>query len=209
MTEDLASPKPVAPVAISLRSPSSQSFASANPRDGTPAFEPPTQQWLAGTWIVTHSTLPMWKKKCNVRITYTARASESTDPPRFPDLDDLVEYQGSPTSKTSTVNGISRPVHDNPAGTGWAFKWRGKGWLKIASSDWEILGWGEDKAGNGWAVTYFQKTLFTPAGIDVYSRKIEGVDEGTLKGIKEALRMMEDAGVKMLAESIFEIPRQQ
>ncbi|CAG8982230.1 hypothetical protein HYALB_00013968 [Hymenoscyphus albidus] len=31
---------------------------------------PPPLTWLERTWNVTHSTLPMWKKAKNVRITY-------------------------------------------------------------------------------------------------------------------------------------------
>jgi hypothetical protein len=34
------------------------------------AAGPPSLDWLSGTWNVTHSTLPMWKNKRNVTITY-------------------------------------------------------------------------------------------------------------------------------------------
>lgn len=35
-------------------------------------FEPPSLEWLAGTWHFTHSTLPIWKDKRNVRVWISA-----------------------------------------------------------------------------------------------------------------------------------------
>ena len=101
------------------------------------------------------------------------------------------------------------------------WNWRGKGWLIIAGSHWEVLGWGGGSAQTGvsgvggaqeegdqkgqWAVTYFAKTLFTPAGIDVYARDPAGLGENLVEEIKEALAKSEDEGVKKLAETLFEI----
>lgn len=49
---------------------------------------------------------------------------------------------------------------------GW--EWRGKGWLKIAGvGRWEVLGWGEYN-GERWVVTWFEKTMFSPKGVDIY-----------------------------------------
>lgn len=76
----------------------------------------------------------------------------------------------------------------------------------IASSHWEVMGWGEESGtGNKWLVTEFAKTLFTPAGIDVYSRDRGGLQTETLEGIKQALEGIEDADVRKLAPQIFEI----
>jgi hypothetical protein len=52
-------------------------------------------------------------------------------------------------------------------------------------------------------VTYFRKTLFTPAGIDVYSWRKEGLKEGTVVGIKEALRRVDSEVVRGLMEGLF------
>ena len=99
-------------------------------------------------------------------------------------------------------------------GTG-EWNWRGKGWLMIAASHWEVLGWGGGAAAGGeesakikkgeWAVTYFAKTLFTPAGIDVYSRDEGGLGEEMVEHIKEALAKSEDDAVKKLADTLFEV----
>ncbi|KAM3417043.1 hypothetical protein BST61_g8624 [Cercospora zeina] len=186
---------------ITLRPPT---FSPANP----PAdFKNPSIAWLTETWHVTHSSLPMWKSKKNVRIQYTpldpsspSIAKENTDR-----VDDLVTSQPLHGVKVSSIRGI-----DTVAGTGESrgeWNWRGKGWLMIASSHWEILGWGEEQnnTGNKWAVTCFAKTLFTPAGIDVYSQGRGGIQPGTLESIKSALTQVDDTDIKSMAKDLFTI----
>lgn len=73
----------------------------------------------------------------------------------------------------------------------------------IASSKWEILGYGEED-GEGsveWAITYFAKTLFTPEGVDVYSRN-GFLREETVGKLKEALAGL-GGNVAGLAKEIF------
>lgn len=189
---------------ITLRAPSS--LPSTTP---TPPIPAPTLAFLSGTWSVTHSTLPMWRKNRNVQITYTAIAN--TSPPH---LDDLVTYQPLSSSSTKTVRGVDKPFAvpgtASPAEAdareqraSLAYNWRGKGWLAIASSRWEVLGYGEEEGGNAWVVTYFAKTLFTPVGVDFYSRK-GALKAETVEGIKSALRAMGDE-VEKLAGDVFEV----
>ncbi|KAL8854948.1 MAG: hypothetical protein Q9221_000144 [Calogaya cf. arnoldii] len=171
-----------------------------------PSFTAPTPQWLSGTWHVTHSTLPMWKSKRNVSITYTPLPAPSSQ------IDDLVKYQTLTSDKEKTIEGIDTPSQGAKGGE---WDWRGKGWLKIASSHWEVLGWGdlhpnlqgEGEQGNQWVVTYFAKTLFTPAGVDVYSRRKEGVGREVVEKIKEDLGGSGDEAVKRLAGEVFEVVR--
>jgi hypothetical protein len=190
------------PSTVSLRNPSPHTIPAAKAVSST--LSPPTPEWLTGTWHVTHSTLPMWKSKSNVRITYTPLPAH-TDAPT--DFDDLVEYKKLTGGKDSSVHGVSRAVTVPELGAGWAFSWRGKGLLMIASSQWEILGWGEDAAtGSSWVVTYFGKTLFTPAGLDFYSRSKDGLSEGIVTSIKAELAKLEDSSLKTLAASVFDVP---
>jgi len=73
----------------------------------------------------------------------------------------------------------------------------------IASSHWEVLGYGGEEGGDQWVVTYFAKTLFTPAGIDVYSKRKEGLGKELLEEILGALKTVEDPVVKKLAGDVF------
>lgn len=161
-----------------------------------PDFTIPSVDFLKGTWHVTHSTLPMWKSNRNVRITYTPL-------PDAPErLDDLVEYQSLPEGKPKSVHGIDKPNQTFPG----SYDWRGKGWLKIARSHWEVLGYGEEEG--GWAVTYFAKTLFTPAGVDVYSREKGGASEVLLQRIQDEMKKIEDGKFREMLDSMFAIKQE-
>ncbi|KAF2134774.1 hypothetical protein P153DRAFT_279449 [Dothidotthia symphoricarpi CBS 119687] len=188
-----------------LRAPSS--LPATTPSPSIPA---PTLSWLRGSWNVTHSTLPMWKKSRNVRIEYTP--VPNTSPLQ---LDDLVTYQSLTSTALKSVHGVDKPFDvpntaAAPAEEGaemsssMAYNWRGKGWLMIASSKWEILGYGDEEGGgNSWVVTYFAKTLFTPAGVDFYSRKGTLRPE-TVESIKAGLAGL-GGDVAKLAAEVFEV----
>ncbi|KAL5117009.1 hypothetical protein ACEQ8H_005095 [Pleosporales sp. CAS-2024a] len=188
---------------VTLRAPSTLPSTEASP-----TIPPPTLSFLSGAWNVTHSTLPMWKKNRNVVITYTPM--NSTSPPH---IDDLVTYQPLHSTSIKTVKGIDKPfsvpntsTSAAPDAASMAYHWRGKGWLMIASSKWEILGYGDDSgsgSGNSWVVTYFAKTMFTPAGVDVYSRKGK-LSEQTVASIKAGLAGL-GGHVAKLAGELFEI----
>jgi hypothetical protein len=186
---------------LAFRAPSTSPASSAATASTSEPWPVPPLTFLTCTWHVTHSTLPMWKSNKNVAITYTALPSTSPDSP--PQLDDLVAYNSLSDSsnppKQKTVRGVDTPFVSTPA----AYDWRGRGWLKIASSHWEVLGWGEEDG--GWVVTYFAKTLFTPAGIDVYARRKGGISDGLLERVKEAMRQVQDEAFGKLAGEIFEI----
>ena len=187
-------------------------------------FRLPDLPWLCGTWHVTHSTLPMWKNKRNVRIAYTRLPGNK--------LDDLVTYQNLKSKELHSVHGIDTPKKDG------AYLWRGKGLLKIATSRWEVLGWGgggahaapihpagtetvqvsaptvEEEDAEQWVVTYFAKTPFTPAGIDIYSRKSTGLSMATMGKLRTALARLDGRksqaakpknGLGQLVDQIFEV----
>lgn len=137
-------------------------------------------------------------------ITYTP-LTDTGSPRGIVRFDDLVEYHTSsakPGSKPSTVAGT-----DHTIAVG-RFKWRGNGLLIIASSKWQVLGCNtSDAQGNHpWAVTFFEKTLFTPAGLDIYARSAEGVPEHILKEIFEGIKAL-GGDVAALSETFFEVER--
>ncbi|KAJ5222149.1 uncharacterized protein N7469_011036 [Penicillium citrinum] len=162
-------------------------------------YDPPTNQFLMGTWHVTHSSLPLWKDKRNVNITYKEIESSGGN-----QIDDLVKYQAIGSDKIKSVHGVDTADSRNPG----AWNWRGKGWLKIASSHWECLGFGHADESNDWVVTYFAKTLFTPAGLDIYSRDKQGLSQNTVDEILQALKGLEVKEITVLVESIFQIQQE-
>lgn len=164
------------PESLTFRAPStSHSAKSAD------TFTPPSIDFLHAAWHVTHSTLPMWKSNRNVVITYTPAEGNTGG------IHDLVSYQPLDSDKRKEIHGFDTPDTEVPA----SYKWRGKGLLKVASSRWEILGYGHEEG--GWAVTYFQKTLFTPAGIDVYAKKHGGFSNELLEKIISGLKQLDGA----------------
>jgi hypothetical protein len=123
----------------------------------------------------------MWKSNRNVVITYTPAEGNTGG------IHDLVSYQPLDSDKRKEIHGFDTPDTEVPA----SYKWRGKGLLKVASSRWEILGYGQEEG--GWAVTYFQKTLFTPAGIDVYAKKHGGFSNELFEKIIAGLKQLDGA----------------
>ncbi|KAK0741641.1 hypothetical protein B0T21DRAFT_359821 [Apiosordaria backusii] len=168
---------------ITLHQPSKYS-SSSSPSPEAPS---PSLDFLSRTWSVTHSTLPMWRKARNVRITYSPLPPSSPSGPQK--ISDLVEYEPLSGSSLKSVRGIDTSSTANSL-TSW--DWRGSGLLFFVTSHWEILGFGEvPETGEKWVVTWFQKTLFTAEGVDVYSDRREGPSEGLKKEIVEGLNAME------------------
>ena len=135
----------------------------------------------------------MWKSNRNVVITYTPLDSPAGS------IDDLVAYNPIESQNLKTVQGVDTPDPDTPA----AYKWRGRGWLKIVSSQWEILGYGEEDG--GWVVTFFQKTLFTPAGIDIYARKKGGLSTDLLGRVVAMMEEIGESDFKNMVGTIFPV----
>lgn len=67
---------------------------------------------------------------------------------------------------------------------------RGKGLLMIATSRWQLLGYNLSPLSQGpeWVVTYFASTLFTPAGLDIYSRTPGGLSHEFVEQLVEGLK---------------------
>jgi hypothetical protein len=159
-------------------------------------FVPPPLSFVEGMWHVAYSTLPMWKSNRNVTITYTPH----------PDIegawDNLVKYQPVSSEKWKTVEGVEKP--DPNVASAW--NWRGNGWLKIASSHWQVLGYG----GNGqeaWCVIWFEKTLFTPAGMDVLVKRSpkDGSTDSVLKDIHAHIDRVNEPTLKQQSDKLFPV----
>ncbi|EKJ69958.1 hypothetical protein NXS19_010556 [Fusarium pseudograminearum] len=164
----------------------------------SPPVDPPTLDWITTTWTVTHSTLSMWRDARNVRISYKMLPGTADGRPR---MDDLVEYE--PLNKDGTLKTVEG-VDTQASSIGW--DWRGKGWLTLVHSHWEILGWGEVVTAEGvkerWAVTWFAPTVFSKEGLDVYCDRKEGLSEATYERIFEALKGLKGSEAKKVADLV-------
>lgn len=108
---------------------------------------------LEGTWEIKGTTFPMWlsNKRKNPQITYKKTEKNAVE------LLDLVEYEAK--GKTKQIKGIDRLAGEQ-------FIWRGIGVLKVLSSRWQVVTIKGDVL-----VIRFEKSLVTPAGVDVLIRK--------------------------------------
>lgn len=140
----------------------------------------------------------------DVSITYTP-LSDAGSPQKTVKFDDLVEYYPSSAKANGKPSTIAGTDHTLAAGR---FKWRGNGLLFIASSKWQVLGCNTSDAegGHPWAVTFFEKTLFTPAGLDIYARSAEGLPEPLLEDIFGKIKAV-GGDVAALSEAFFEVER--
>lgn len=120
---------------------------------------------LAGTWLIHSTNFPMWLKgdKTNPTFNYTV----ATDKNGAEILLDEVKYQQA--GKTKTISGYDYPDEADPM----AFIWRGKGILGLVKSRWRIALLDTEKQ---WAVVVFDRTLFTPSGMDIIGRKALSAD---------------------------------
>ena len=124
--------------------------------------------------ITTASTLPLWRKRKNVTITYSPL--EGVDPSEsFLDTVTFNNINSDENKDPSTVVGID--VHDKNAPdnltedreatstdlNGLRFKWDGKGLLSVSSAKWQVLGFflaqDSTRHDEDWVVTYFASTL--------------------------------------------------
>ncbi|KIO28164.1 hypothetical protein M407DRAFT_22644 [Tulasnella calospora MUT 4182] len=173
---------------------------------------------LMESWAVVASTLPLWKNRKNVTITYQPTEGGSSAS-GFLDIVEFNNLKSDPEKPPSKVVGVDK--NECPAAfensdsrseeNAAKFKWRGKGPLAISSSKWQILGYflAEDPArkDEDWVVTYFGKTLFTPAGLDIYVRNPKVFSREKVQRLIKACQQNEDETVRKVAADFFEIPR--
>ncbi len=127
---------------------------------------------VSGTWFIVATSLPFWRSRSSPSVTYA----------ELPDgrVLDAVHYRRS--GRDRLVLGADTPVDVG-------FRWRGLTPLtRLTSSRWHVVASDESAAdpGGRWAVTAFDKTLFTPAGVDVYCRA-EGITVDAMAAARATL----------------------
>lgn len=118
-------------------------------------------QAFSGQWFICHTSLSFWRGKTHPTITYTASGAYS--PARILDEVRYHDAQGRPQA----VVGYDRLLDTK----GSALEWVAQPWyLRFLRSTWGVVA--HDAHYAQWAVTYFSKTLFTAAGMDIYARSL-------------------------------------
>ena len=138
---------------------------------------PLMMQWLIGTWFIVSSDAPVWLKgdRTLPATTYTLVDKKGV----YKLLD---ETKFVKNGKHKIIAGYDYGKCDNDS----SFLWRGNGALFFVTSKWRVCI--QDKAGQ-WAVIAYSKTLFTPEGVDIISRKAY-LDPATIREIQG--RMCQD-----------------
>jgi hypothetical protein len=141
---------------------------------------------LDGTWHIVATSLPFWRSRQAPSVTYTP----------LPDgrILDVVHY---------TTRGRSRLVIGADTLVDGGYHWRGLTPLtRLTSSRWRVVA--EDQGASDpaaqWAVTAFEKTLFTPAGVDVYCRA-RAIDPAASEAARAAIAA--DPGVASFLSGLF------
>ena len=111
---------------------------------------------MTGTWHIVASSLPFWAARSSPAVTYAPLPTGKV-------LDVL----------TWSHHGRRRMLigRDRPTEVG--YEWQGLSPLtRRARSRWRFVSSDQTAAdpADHWAVTSFDKTLFTPAGVDIYCR---------------------------------------
>jgi len=129
---------------------------------------------LEGKWYINLTNFPMWLKGDITGPTFNYSLEKRGN---ITGLNDQVIYFKN--DKEKLISGFDTPVNDSNK----AFVWQGKGLLSLLKSKWEIICL---DISENWAIIHFEKTLFTPEGYDVISRKSQ-LEESTLKNINKKL----------------------
>lgn len=110
---------------------------------------------LQGTWHLIYSNFDMWKEDVsNVTFNYSIETKDGKDV-----LLDEVKYLKA--GKEKNITGYDHPEDDTK------FTWRGKGMLGLLSSNWQVEWFNHTQ---DCMVISFEKTMVTPAGVDILTR---------------------------------------
>jgi hypothetical protein len=134
---------------------------------------------LVGTWHIVETNFPMWLTGKKTQPTLNYRAAE-----RGLFVEDIVRY--TERGRTKEIRGVDTVDPANPA----HFTWRGRGVLGLLTSEWYVVHL--DRAA-GVLATYFEPTLFTPAGVDIAARSPQPA-EAALEVARAAVAAMPGLG---------------
>jgi hypothetical protein len=88
---------------------------------------------------------------------------------------------------------------------------QGSGILKFVGARWEVIGWSgidgldgdRQQEGAAWMIVYQQRTILTPAAINVSCREPNGISKADWKTTDGWLTRIEDDGFRKAVEGMF------
>ena len=167
----------------------------------SPPYQAPRSDQLLGEWFIVLTSLPYWRDKRNIKVTYSASEPTAADAPT---IYDTVTFQTLTSDKLKSVQGVNTSSQLGQLG-GW--DWRGTGWVKVVSNHWDVLGHNaispEDGQKIEWFVIHTKKSFFTPAAIHIYSRRKQAPAEGVRESLLDAFT--EHQELKCLLGCMFKI----
>ena len=132
---------------------------------------------IEGSWYVVESNLDMWKLDKNPIIKY------GKFKPKVRKLKDTVSRTASPCCFRWQENIVGWDSLKGEKNGKLLFEWSGTGCQSWVTSDWVFHAIGTTE-GEEWAITTFDKTFFTGAGADFYSRT-PTLSQSSLQAINE------------------------
>ncbi|CAH0052004.1 unnamed protein product [Clonostachys solani] len=142
---------------------------------------------LGHKWMMAASSSSLWlDQKQGISVTYvdTTQSSNTAS-----SLNDQTTYTTIGSLKQTTTMGVSTPLDSHPG----LFNWRGAGWLRMVSAQWEVVGFGTIKGGDSLVlVVAAAKTLFSPQGLSVYYREGHPISGEDVDWVKNGIRELDD-----------------
>lgn len=139
---------------------------------------------FAGSWYVNMTNFPMWLKGDKTCPTLNYKVGNKGGVKGL--FDEVIYLENG---KQKSIKGFDKPLNDYLT----SYVWRGKGLLWLLSSKWDLVHIDKEKQ---IAITHFEKTLFTPEGVDVISKKKELKEEE----IKWVLDTIKSKSLKLTGE---------
>ncbi|KAK2882752.1 hypothetical protein FQN49_000064 [Arthroderma sp. PD_2] len=183
---------------------------------------------LLGLWHVLCSSSQYWRDKRNISISFAladgscqSREANGANVDFTKDvvLKSVASYQsisGDGCDNIDTTEGIERAIPNSLPGT---MTWQGTGFIKFLTNRWEILGYGcfPDKGGEPrregdeqimWMVVYADKSMFTPAALNICTKATRALSAEKMDLIKDALRDFDHEELKECFNSMIDIPQE-
>ncbi|KAK2595604.1 hypothetical protein QQS21_006651 [Conoideocrella luteorostrata] len=152
---------------------------------------PELNELLESKWRMVASSSSFWQdQKRDVLVKYDVDSRNGSNGMSV--ITDSTTYTTTSSSKQSVTKGVSTQSSSNAS----AYNWRGTGWLRMVTAQWEFVGFGSVGPGDSPVlVLYAQKTIFSPQSLSIYCRDGASISAEDMDLIKTTLTGLEDSAL--------------